>query len=618
MVGSGVPGFWLRSEGEGVVEAAARPSVLSATPVDEKQDMPGLPARRTVMSPRLCCMFATAAACTVVAVAAVPAGDHDGHGPDWVRPEFYVTEESSADGGMHAWVHEAAPPAWRRQGGSAPVSELTRQEGVSVTEVGARGGGTRTPEHLIDDNDETDFRFEWGNGGAWVVIDLGRPCVLEGLAVTNAAQAHRVVWLTRCAVAPDTQHFRDITHARINLAMKGEAPIQRIPLPPSVGRFVRLEFAGGPGGACGIAEVRLFGRMNRPERHLMCWWGDLERDLMAKLDYFENDLAATDLWLDYVQTAFPQSSHNSGWAVVENSGLLPALQDRGIRYWLAEHEAFTLMVNCPADLRDDAKWFTLIRQARVVYERARNLGFRGLVLDAEDYDGVTDEAKDAYKDVADHVTAFSFADEFGYSGHYYRRGLEYGRTLKAVWDAPLIQVYESRMYAGTPGCRDGNYWWLKGIHDAGIEIWIATERTYGAGKSELKHDSAPHLFHWFVRPEEYIPKVHRAYPFATRVLPGFHPWNCRTKRANYLPKYLDEQLRLATSTALGCWIYTEGLPHGGDPRETLDSSILESQGLQPEQFLDVLRRSPVWTPVGRPPYRDDNQADHPEKRQERP
>jgi hypothetical protein len=259
-----------------------------------------------------------------------------------------------------------------------------------------------------------------------------------------------------------------------------------------------------------------------------------------------------------------------------------------------EHEAFTAMVNGPEDLRDDLKWETTLRQMRRVYAQARALGFRGLVLDAEDYDGVSEAAKEKYEEAADFVDAWVFADEFGPAGMYYQRGLQFGRVLKEVWGCPLLQVYEARAYAGKDDCRAGNYWWLKGIHDAGIEIWIATERTYGAGRGEMRPPDTPeHLARWFVRMEEYLPRIHQAYPFAARVLPGFHPWNTRTRRPNYLPQYLDQQLRIARGCALGYWIYNEGNAHAGDPREVLDREFCKEHGVTPQDYLRVFARHPT-------------------------
>ena len=486
------------------------------------------------------------------------------------------------------WLVQTAPASWQEQVDGQAAIELTRLEGVKAVSAGSSRGAARHPEHLIDDDETTEFIAEGHNPGAWVLIDLGRPCVIEGVQIANAVKNRPFFFLAEVYVGADAEHMRPLLGVPINLAMRPGA-VARIPLPPSVGRFVKLSFhAGGP--ACAIAEARLFGCQNLPERHFMCWTGDVKRDLADKVDYLADELGVTDLWLDYIETAFIQGNENAGLEHLVDTGLLDKLNARGIRYWLSEHEAFTSMVNSPDDLRNDRQWLTMMRQMKHIYTRARALGFRGIVHDAEDYVLPPRSVWDMYIDKADHVDAWTFYDEFGYDGHYYQRGLQWGRTLKAVWDVPLLQVFEARMYAGMPGCRDGNYWWLKGIHDAGIEIWIATERTYGAGNNEI----APGWLHgWFVDMRDYIARAHNAYPFATRVLPGFHPWNCRTKAPNYLPKYLDEQLDRMRNVALGCWIYTEGIPQAGDPRLTLDKDGLAKYNIDAQTYVDILKKHPT-------------------------
>ncbi len=484
-----------------------------------------------------------------------------------------------------------APGAEKAPGGTDSEMLLNRLPDVRLVRAAAASKSFAHPERALDGDPKTAFTFQWANGGASLLIDLGQPCVITSVRVTNG-QADRVVWVREISVGPDADHLRGLLGRCVNLPMWRGGDAVQIPLMPSVGRYVCIAFAGG--GATGaIGEVEFFGRPNRPERHLMCWSSDVQRDFLDKLDYLDRDLGVTDLWLDYVETAFPQTNHNSGFGIWVDSGALTAFKKRGIRYWLGEHEAFTQMVNGPEDLRDDLKWLTTCRQARQIYARARALGFRGLVLDAEDYGGVTDAAKQKYKDGADHVDAWTFADEFGPAGMYYQRGLEFGRVIKDVWGCPLMQVYEARMYAGKDDCRQGNIWWLKGIFDAGIEIWIATERTYGAGKGEIESEYPEWTRRWFVRMNEYVAKAHRAYPFATRVLPGFAPWNTRLRKPNYLPKYLDEQLRIARDCALGYWIYNEGNAHAGDPRDVLDRAFCKKYDITPEQYLDVFSRHPT-------------------------
>ena len=61
-------------------------------------------------------------------------------------------------------------------------------------------------------------------------------------------------------------------------------------------------------------------------------------------------------------------------------------------------------------------------------------------MDAEDYVLPSDAAdQEKYLKVADHVDCWTFNDEFGYSGYYYQRGLQFGRVIKEVWDCPVLQ-----------------------------------------------------------------------------------------------------------------------------------------------------------------------------------
>jgi len=507
---------------------------------------------------------------------------------------------SSLDRGLAAlllvigspWAVAQSHPAFER-----PIDAAKALKPLAIVRVEAPGGNVAHPEYAIDGNPKTDFAFDFPNGGASLLLDAGRPVVLEGVGVTNG-QTNLLVWLAEVWVGPDPNHLRPLLHRAINLPHWRGSDSTRVPLIPSVGRYIKVAFRGG--GARGqIGEVECLGRENLPERHLMCWSSDLKQDFLDKLDYLDRDLGVTDLWLDYVETAFPQSNHNSGFGIWRESGALGEFRKRGIRYWLAEHEAFTHLVNDPNDLRDEPRWLTTLEQARYLYAQAKELGFRGLVLDAEDYDGITREAANKYKDIADHPDAWCFAEEFGLSGMYYHRGQQFGRILKEVWGGPLLQVYEARLYAGKGDCRAGSYWWLKGIHDAGIDIWIATERTYGAGNGEITSDYPEWARRWFVQMPDYVPQVHTAYPFATRVLPGFAPWITRLGTPNYLPKYLDQQLDMARHCARGYWIYNEGNTRAGDPRDVLNRTFCQKFGVTPEQYIDTFRRHPTCRSTGR-------------------
>lgn len=485
---------------------------------------------------------------------------------------------------------------------SASDAQNTMIKNIKIVSAVAAGGAVDNADALFDGKPETMMSFPWANGGASVVVDLGAAYTVSSVTVINGDKG-RMFWLQEVSsgfpeeTSPVDGGFvgsqymktwRPLLGRMVNLAMWNAKAETNIVIPEAVTRYLKLDFKSG--GSIGeIAEVRIFGKPAYAERHLMCWSSNIKEDYLDKMNYLSKDITVTDVWLDYVETAFPQTNNNAGLKLFEDSGVLRQLSARGIKYWLAEHEAFTFMVSSPEDLQDDLKWQTTYRQAATIYARAKKLGFRGIVYDAEDYDGVSAEAAEQYKSINEPVDAWCFSEEFGYSGMYYQRGLKLGKIIKEVFGGPLMQVYEARNYAATDDHKAGNYWWLKGINDGGTEVWIATERTYGAGNNEIPV-GLEHLGKWFVDLRMYVNAVYQSYPFATRVLPGFHPWNTRTRQPNYLPKYLDQQLEMAENIAPGYWIYTEGNAHAGDPRQVLDSSLLGKYSLTAEDYLDVFKK----------------------------
>jgi len=341
-----------------------------------------------------------------------------------------------------------------------------------------------------------------------------------------------------------------------------------------------------------IGDSSVFSSYNpqdRSERHLLGWTYNFQQDYANKVDYFDTEIGVTDIWMDWIQQVWPSTCPNVGFQALIDCGALPALKSRGIRYWFGEHEAFTTMVNHPDDLRNNSTWNSLCFKAKGTYKKAMELGFRGLALDAEDYTGVSQAAWDMYIGPnCDYVDAWCFSDEFGETGKYYTRGKQYGDAIKSVWpDCIVLQLYEACAYAGVPGCRAGNYWWLKGIHDAGLEIWVATERTYGAGYGEM---GSAFYQRWLVNMSTYVPYIQGLYPFASRIIPGFFPWDTGAGKPNYLPQYLDQQLDRANDYAYAHWIYTQGLTHGGDPRVTLDRNYCAGFGVTPEDYLACFGR----------------------------
>ncbi|MBN1437197.1 MAG: hypothetical protein JW936_08980 [Sedimentisphaerales bacterium] len=463
-------------------------------------------------------------------------------------------------------------------------------EGVTVSSARAMQGEITSPAvNVVDGDAGTNWEWTDFDHGAEVVLDLGKPCRVEGLVLTNGTGSNRSLWALEVHVGNGGELDRELLYRQVNLVTSPGARTE-IVVAPAVGRYVTVKLMG-----TGLAEIEVLGRENLPERHLCGWTLNIQGDYLDKIDYLSDELGVTDIWLDYVETAWPQTNYSVGLDSCVETGAFEQFAQHGIRYWLGEHEFFTCLVDSPEMLENDQVWQRCFMQARQVYARARDLGFTGLVWDGETYAN---------------EMAWRYTQHWGPDGLYYQRGLQYGTVLKEVWDCEVIQMWEGRLFGNyqlvggaeyvtqeTPeDYQQGNYWFLKGISDAGIRVSMALEKTYGAGNSEMPSsvEGLIHLNQYYLHmPDFYVNLTYEAYPFLYRVLPGFHPWNCRTRLANYLPRYLDEQLDWARETADGYWIYTEGLPSGGDPRETLDAEALAEYGVTAQDYVDVFDSHPT-------------------------
>ena len=512
---------------------------------------------------------------------------------------------------------------------------------LSARLVSATGrDATRGAENLLDGDAKTEFVFAWPNGGAEILLDLGAPAVVTGLRITAGPSggpnylgevsvggrrqnlelikkgykegeqnlAHHAEQGRVWGKNPDG-HLRPLLERKVNLVVS-PGGVTEIGLPPSVARLVRVSVSGG-GGEVGIAGIEVLGRPDhRLERHLLHWWaGNSKEDFVGAADYLADDLGATDVWIDKIASVFTNSRPDFGFASVAESGSLDALRAKGIRYWLVEGEGFPGLVNAPEDLRNDRLWQTTMTRAREIFTGAKKLGFAGYVMDAEDYAlpsaEVTEAAKKKYG--FDHIDAWCFKDEFGPDGMYYRRGREFGRVMREVWgpDAVLIQYYIPQVYHDY---RKGNYWWLLGIHEEGVEIRLGDEQTYGAGKGELYDPAKGYpdwTTRWFVNFPEKSRQVHELLPFVSKVYPGLHPWvTSHGAIPLFLPKYLDDQLDISGDYFDGVWIYNSGTPHAGDPRKVLDPEVMkklqETHGVTAEDYLKVFRKNPTTRTPAQP------------------
>jgi len=471
---------------------------------------------------------------------------------------------------------------------------------AKVLKATAPGGGCDKPQNMVDGDPKTAMGFSWANGGMSCLLDLGDGYVVEKVKITNGSAGKTIFFVDEIGISgflPANSGIEGKTQTRprkllnriinLNHGVKKQG-VTEIPLPAgSVGRYLTLNFRAG-GNIGEISEIEVYGYKNKPERHL-CWWSTDPYDMVANAQYL-TDIGVTDIWIDYVETAFPQTNNNIGFNDLVASNALKELKKRDIRYWLGEHEAFTTMVTSVDDLRNDAMWETTLREMKKVYSKAKELGFNGIVMDAENYSGLYE--KYIVPEFTDHFTSWSFKEEWGYGGEYYHRGLQVGKVIKETMGSKYIQLYEARLYADKNDCRQGNYWWLKGINDAGVDIWIATEKSYGAGNREIQYKDLPeHLFYWFIETPDLVEQVMTQYPFAKRVIPGYHPWNTRVKVPCYLPKYFKEQIDNTKVLTESFWMYNEGNPKNGDPRLTLDRDFCKKYGITPEDYFDVLNKT---------------------------
>ena len=508
---------------------------------------------------------------------------------------------------------------------------------VSATAQDATSG----TQNLLDGDAKTEFTFAFPNGGAEIVLDLGAPAVVSGLRLT-AGPSGGPFHLDEVSVGGRRQnfeiiekgykkgdqnlghhaeqgrvwganadgHMRPLLGRKVNLVVKpGE--VSEISLPPSVARLVRVRVSASYQDKVGVAGIEVLGRPeHRMERHLLHWWaGNAQEDFVDAADYLAGDLGATDVWIDKIASAFTSTRPDFGFGSLTESGALDALKAKDIRYWLVEGEGFAGMVNSPEDLRNDLMWQTTLRRAREIFTEAKKLGFSGYVMDAEDYAlpsaEVTEAAKKKYG--FDHIDAWCFKDEFGPDGMYYLRGREFGRVVHEVWgpDAVMIQYYIPQVYHDY---RLGNYWWLRGMYDEGVEIRVADQQTYGAGKGELYDASkgyADWTTRWFTNFPEKCRQVHELLPFVTKVYPGLHPWvTSHGAIPLYLPQYLDDQLDISGDYFDAVWIYNGGTPHGGDPRKVLDPEVMkklqETHGVTAEDYIKVFRKHPTTRTAAQP------------------
>jgi hypothetical protein len=302
---------------------------------------------------------------------------------------------------------------------------------------------------------------------------------------------------------------------------------------------------------------------NKIQIHL--FGGDLSAHVPLATWYHE--IGITDVWLYSLNGVFPQdqpASTQRSLSQLEVDGVLAAYSSSQIRYWWFERpvpdyfylkyrEEYSTEGNSDtiwaSGSRADRAWERICRRVEAFYGAVRDAGFAGIVYDNEAYY--------TYQGFARPWTWGGHDSELGLAGNYYRRGVEVGSAINTVWPrAKVIMVYSF----GYPG----EYWWYKGFHDAGIDVYLGIEHSYGAGPPRLGDEWYQHW--WSGGGLAGIVKEKRAFfDFITddrHVSAGLFPIDFGRALPNYDLIYFREQLQqaamLSGSGPIVVWIWPQG------------------------------------------------------------
>jgi hypothetical protein len=288
----------------------------------------------------------------------------------------------------------------------------------------------------------------------------------------------------------------------------------------------------------------------------------------APLAAWYHEIGITDVWIYPLKGAFPQDQLPESQRTVadmEQAGTLDAYRKHSVRYWWFERPvpdyAYETRKSAEAPARNiwdstpetEAFWASVCEKVAAIYPTARAAGFEGIVFDGEAYYSFKGDESGREKP----WVWGGHADQYGKEGNYYRRGLQVGRAIQAVWPkAKVIFVYAF----GYPGER----WWYQGFHDAGIEVFLGPEHTYGAGPEEPGEQ-------WYQswwkgkKTKATCDDKRIVFPFIhddQHIIAGLFPINFGTKKANYRATYFREQAAGAAQDdpagPIPIWIWPEG------------------------------------------------------------
>lgn len=300
----------------------------------------------------------------------------------------------------------------------------------------------------------------------------------------------------------------------------------------------------------------------RVEVHL--FGGDMQDS--APLAAWYRSIGITDVWLYPLRGAFPQDQRPETQLTAQNAaGLVRAYRRHGIRSWWFErpvpdylYETSKALLRENGNIWDDSPeaetiWTGIVRAIVEQYPNARAAGFTGLVYDNEAYY--------SYKgDEAGLTSPWVWAghgEQCGPGGNYYRRGRQVGQAINAVWPGvAVIHVYAFG--------HEAERWWYQGFHDAGLDVRLGLEHTYGAGPNQPGEEW--YQSWWQERTlVETCDWKREQFPFITnnqKFIAGLFPIEFRSGVPNYRAGWFAEQLRQAAkgdpNGPIAVWIWAQG------------------------------------------------------------
>ncbi|MFA6243531.1 MAG: hypothetical protein WC655_21500 [Candidatus Hydrogenedentales bacterium] len=299
-----------------------------------------------------------------------------------------------------------------------------------------------------------------------------------------------------------------------------------------------------------VLEVHLFGGDVSPGAPLAPWY---------------HDIGITDVWLFPGAGAFPQDQSPESQQTPEQyeaNGVLKAYASAGIRYWWMERPVpDVLYQQAKTDTRNlwdsspetDTIWDGICSAATVRYPALRTAGFTGLAFDNEAYYSFQGDESGREKP----WVWKGHEDQLGVEGNYYKRGKQVGEAINRVWPrAKVILVYAFGY--------EGEIWWYRGFQDAGCEVFLGAEHTYGAGPGDFGNE---YIHKWWggKKTKETCDWKRTQFTFVAdnqHVMAGLFPIDFNARKPNYRARDFREQLRSAACDdpkgPIPVWIWPQG------------------------------------------------------------